>query len=131
MTSATHSVSCKIAIYSQDGSKVLVMKYPQLGANAYGLPGGHLEQGENPDEAVLREFKEETGVDYDLKVLHEDFWLHENGKVVLGYIAHADFNLPSAPDPSFEIAQWQKIADIKSGAVNVGSYKDFVISNAG
>ena len=28
----------------------------------WGLPGGGVEQGENPDEAVVREFAEETGL---------------------------------------------------------------------
>lgn len=128
MQRPAHRVSCKVAIYSSDGASVLVMKYPQLGQNFYGLPGGHLEEGENPDEAVVREFQEETAVDQNLRVERKDFWVHQNGKIILGYVAQGDFELPPAPDPSFEIATWQKLEDIKTDKVNLGSYKDFVIS---
>jgi 8-oxo-dGTP diphosphatase len=41
------------------GDKVLLCK--QFGK--YNLPGGGIELGEKPQEAVLREVKEETGID--------------------------------------------------------------------
>ncbi|KAL8198118.1 hypothetical protein R6Q57_030166 [Mikania cordata] len=34
-----------------------------IGANTYGLPGGHLESGESYVECAAREVKEETGLD--------------------------------------------------------------------
>lgn len=105
------------------------MRYPQLGPGAHGLPGGHLEEGENPDEAVLREISEELGVDLGLKLRRADFWPHENGKIVLGYVGQGSFTLPPAPDPSFEFAVWTSLDDLESGKVDAGSYTSFVISN--
>jgi len=43
----------------RDG-KVLMVKHPKLGIYIY--PGGHVEEGETPIEAVEREFREETGL---------------------------------------------------------------------
>ncbi|WP_226951945.1 NUDIX hydrolase [Pyrobaculum calidifontis] len=43
----------------RDG-KVLLVKHPKLGVYIY--PGGHVEEGETPIEAVEREFREETGL---------------------------------------------------------------------
>jgi 8-oxo-dGTP diphosphatase len=37
----------------------------------WGLPGGGVEQGEHPDDAVVREFREETGLDVRVHGLHE------------------------------------------------------------
>lgn len=122
-------VSCKAAIYSLDGKYVLLMRYPQLGPKAHGLPGGHLEQGENPDEAVLREIGEELGTNLAISLKRTDFWPHENGKIVLGYVGRGSFDLPPAPDPTFEFAVWATKSDLQSGNVSAGSYTSFVISN--
>jgi 8-oxo-dGTP diphosphatase len=51
------------ALAVKDGKILLVKrKYPP-GAGKWSLPGGHVELGERLEEAVLRELKEETGVD--------------------------------------------------------------------
>ncbi|MDT5037491.1 MAG: hypothetical protein QOE03_2676, partial [Micromonosporaceae bacterium] len=36
----------------------------------WGLPGGGVEQGEHPDAAVVRELREETGLDVRITGLH-------------------------------------------------------------
>lgn len=51
-------------------NKVVVTKYKagNLKAGYYEIPGGKIEEGETPEQAVMREFKEETGMQVsDLK----------------------------------------------------------------
>ncbi len=50
----------------RDGGKVLLVWHNKLRMWLY--PGGHIDENETPDEAVIREVKEETGLD----VIFED-----------------------------------------------------------
>lgn len=62
-----------VFIFNPDGEVLLVKshKWPER----YVVPGGHVELGERIEEAVIREAKEETGLDvYDLKfILFQQF----------------------------------------------------------
>lgn len=85
---ATFEVSTKAAIYNESATKVLVMKY-RNGLH-YGLPGGHLEHGETPEDAMQRELVEELGVHDDFSLRPADFFVHEGNtqhpRLILGYI---------------------------------------------
>jgi len=48
----------------EGGRSLLLVDHVKLGVWLY--PGGHLEPGETPDQAVVREVKEETGIDVEL-----------------------------------------------------------------
>lgn len=55
---------CLVATaYVVRGDKTLLLKHRKLGL--WLPPGGHVEPGETPDEAVRREVREETGLDID------------------------------------------------------------------
>ena len=41
------------------GGKVVFVEHPERG---WEIPGGHLEPGETPEQALLRELKEETSI---------------------------------------------------------------------
>lgn len=66
-------------IYDNDvnkfGSKVraILVKDDKILVSHYGgvilLPGGSIDFGETPDEAIIRELREEIGIDYDIKEL--------------------------------------------------------------
>lgn len=48
------------------GNKILLLRHAKL--DKWLFPGGHIEKDETPDQAVLREVKEETGLNF--KFLH-------------------------------------------------------------
>ena len=47
-------------------SRILLLKHKRLGL--WLAPGGHIDEGETPDQAVLREVLEETGLSADFAV---------------------------------------------------------------
>lgn len=117
-------VSCKCALYTADGSKVLLSRYgPQ---NGFGLPGGHVEADETPDEAMGRELLEEVGLT-GVAVTKRDFWMHDDGKLVLGYTGVLDettklkIQLEEISD-----AVWIAVSEIAEGRVVISSYSKFI-----
>jgi 8-oxo-dGTP pyrophosphatase MutT (NUDIX family) len=50
-------------IINEEG-KVLLLKHKKLGVWLY--PGGHVEKEETPDQALVREVKEETGLEIEI-----------------------------------------------------------------
>ena len=69
-------------------SKVVVIKYKSgnIKEGYYDIPGGKIEKGETPEEAAIREMKEETGI----KVKK----LKSKGKMIIEYPKRI-FNLTS------------------------------------
>ena len=52
-----------IAIVIRDGSILMELTKDPKGRLYYSVPGGGIESGETPEEAVIRELKEECGLD--------------------------------------------------------------------
>lgn len=68
-TQARFTVSAAVVIVNE-GDKVLLLEHRIRPASGWGLPGGFLEHGEQPDEGIRREIREETGLELlDLKML--------------------------------------------------------------
>lgn len=63
------------AIIIKNGSVLMVKQYVKRGDIVWNFPGGGIEEGESPEQASIREVKEETGYDIRLKGL-----LHESNK---------------------------------------------------
>lgn len=53
------------AIIFNDAGKVLLLKHRFRAGSGWGLPGGFLEAGEQPLEALKRELREEIGVEVE------------------------------------------------------------------
>ncbi|MFA6010416.1 MAG: NUDIX hydrolase [Desulfobacteraceae bacterium] len=55
-----------IILYNEKDCLLLFLRDDKPGlpyANMWDIPGGHVEDGETPDECIVREMKEEIGVD--------------------------------------------------------------------
>lgn len=68
-TQASFTVSAAVIITGPDG-KVLLLDHIIRPNSGWGLPGGFLEHGEQPEAGIKREIDEETGLQlFDLKMI--------------------------------------------------------------
>jgi ADP-ribose pyrophosphatase YjhB (NUDIX family) len=51
------------AIITDEGGRVLLLRHVFRGGSGWGIPGGFIEKGEQPEEAVRRELREEVGLE--------------------------------------------------------------------
>ena len=61
--SRTENVELTVLCLVSDGKKLLLQNRIKNDWPGYTLPGGHVEPGESITDAVIREMKEETGLD--------------------------------------------------------------------
>lgn len=59
----TENVELTVLCLLTDGNKILLQNRVKRDWQGYALPGGHVEPGESFVDAVIREMKEETGLD--------------------------------------------------------------------
>lgn len=64
MLAPTYTVGAVMLLYSDDQSRLLMLRQPP--GDAWGLPAGLLDRGERPEQAAVRELGEETGIQLDL-----------------------------------------------------------------
>jgi 8-oxo-dGTP diphosphatase len=53
------------AIITDNRGRVLLLKHRFRPGTGWGMPGGFMEEGEQPDEAVRRELREEVGLEVE------------------------------------------------------------------
>ena len=117
-------VSTKVALFNADRSKVVVIDIGRDGQ--FGLPGGHIDSGEAPDEAIVREIREECGVGVS-KLERADFFVHQDGKIVLAYTGIADSEEFNSEQDNFEgVPKWLTKAEFELIGIDPG-YREFVL----
>lgn len=64
----TFAVATKAVVINPNGQYLVLKKSNKedVNPNTYDLPGGRLNFGEKPEEGVVREVKEETGLDVEI-----------------------------------------------------------------
>ncbi len=123
-----HRVTCKAALFNPTYTKVVLVEYEE---HDLGLTGGHLEKDETPDDAVRRELREELNIGDEVHLKRKDFWVHTNGKIILGYVGILSENTRFAIDPEeIRAAHWVSINDLRDGKISAGPYDDFILQNS-
>jgi len=123
-----HAISTKLGLYSHDFNSVLLMHYPVR--NIYGLPGGHVEKYEKPDDTMKREILEELTLTVD-NLKRTDFFLTtgRQSRIILAYTAIAPADVAITPTcPAFEYGTWVSKAEITDIDMSK-EYKRFVLEN--
>ncbi|NCU40801.1 NUDIX domain-containing protein [Candidatus Saccharibacteria bacterium] len=97
-------VTAKAVLFNSDKSKVLLIHMDRR--DAWVLPGGHIDEGETPDETMVREIYEECGVtSTDLR--HVDFFMHSEGKIILAYVGTVREGELKSPQNNLEgVPKW-------------------------
>ena len=99
----------------KDG-KLLLLNHAKIGA--WLPPGGHMEEGEFPDETAIRETKEETGLDVELicddAIRHKDAAAHTMGTPFTIVYEDVPYRTQE-PHIHFDMVF---IARVKSGSIN-------------
>ncbi len=112
-----------IAIYVVDGSAyaAVIGRRNRNGRLEWCLPKGHVEAGETPEEAAIREVAEEAGVNAEIILALGviDYWFTGDKrrihKVVHHYLLETDsdaITTDNDPDHEAEIAEWVALKDL-------------------
>ena len=127
----------RLAVYAlvRRGPDVLLTRISALGAHpgAWTLPGGGLDHGESPRDAVAREVREECGIDCEIGDLLDVHDTHFEGTAPSGRFedfhgVHLVFRgtVPEGAEPrvvetdgTTDDVAWVRVADIASGVVTV------------
>jgi 8-oxo-dGTP diphosphatase len=69
-------MSYRAAIILLQNSQIALIERYRAGLHYFTFPGGHVETGETPQQAAVRETKEELGLDISIKRLVAEVWWH-------------------------------------------------------
>ena len=102
------------AIITDRDRNVLLLKHRFRGGSGWGMPGGYLSKGEQPQEALRRELREEAGLEIeDVKLfLTRTFKKPQQVEIIFTCRAVGD---TQQLNYEIEEARWFKIADLPRG----------------
>lgn len=126
-----HPVSTKIALYDASGEHILIMHYPR-GGGFYGLPGGHIEKNETPDDGLTRELREEVGIAAE-QVARRDFFTIQPGdnRIIVAYtgIVPADA-VVATPNPKEGTGVWMSKQEFSDPSLAIAEkYREFGLAH--
>jgi ADP-ribose pyrophosphatase YjhB (NUDIX family) len=110
-----------MALIEHEERLVLIRRLADPLAGCWAPPAGYVELGESVPQAVLREAREETGLEIALEGLFEVYSRADVGVLIVAYRAHAIGGTPRAGDDAveiglFETGAWPRQAPPAGGA---------------
>jgi 8-oxo-dGTP pyrophosphatase MutT (NUDIX family) len=107
-----------LAVDRAAGRGVLIARLDKRGRTLWSLPKGHIESGESPEEAAVREVHEETGVRATVLAPLGTiaFWFMADGtrvrKTVHHYLLEAQTTDLSDADPEVSAVAWVPLEEV-------------------
>ena len=102
------SITADIFIFDDDFNFILIKRGNDPYKDCWALPGGFVEYGESVESAAIREAKEETSIDVELKDLVNVYSNPDRDPrghtITVAYTAKGDFNDRKADDDAKDIA---------------------------
>ena len=112
-----YAVAVSMIIVNKDQSKVLFVK--QYGVDAYRFVAGYINKGEDAEEAVVREMKEEIGIEpIEVKPLMTRYY-EKSETLMINFLAIVD-DMNIKPNIEIDSYQWFGIEEAQK-ETNVGA----------
>lgn len=101
----TFSAAIITAVLNKEGNKVLLMR--QYGRKKYNLLAGYIDKGENAEDALKREMKEEMKMTPIRYQYEGSSYFGKTNTLMMSYISQVDNNeLSGASDWEIDEARW-------------------------
>lgn len=101
-----------------DAGRYLIVEERAMGRIVLNQPGGHIESGESPEAAVIREVFEETGCHVACgELIGTYLWIHPQTRQQFLRLVFAaeylDLDRSQKPDPNIIATHWLSKADLE------------------
>lgn len=115
-------IPCVGAVIRDDaGRLLLIVRGHDPGKGLWSIPGGRIEPGETPEQAVVREVREETGLDVSCGPLLGTAELPGPGGTIVDiqdYRAFLDPGSPGAATAGDDAAEVRWVSDAEAAAMD-------------
>ena len=102
------------ALIFDDAGKVLLLKHRFRAGSGWGLPGGFLEHGEQPLDALKRELREEIGLEVETAEIYATRSFKKPRQVEILFLCRANGDVkPQAME--VERAEWFSVESLPEG----------------
>ena len=79
---------CVLVVVLNEYNEVVLLKQEYVSKTYRGLIAGYITEGENAEDTVIREVKEETGLNVKTYKYIASYHRSQNNLLMLGYLAH-------------------------------------------
>lgn len=109
LLSARFTVTVGAVVVDEHG-RVLLVKHVFRAGSRWGVPSGFVERGEQPEEALRRELREETGVELDDVEIVSARTLPQVQQIEIIYRCRARGQEPKARSFEVSCAEWFRLS---------------------
>ena len=115
LTQARFTVTAGALVFN-DAGEILLLKHRFRTGSGWGIPGGFLELGEQPEEALRRELREEVGLEVDRVELFSSRSFRKPRQVEIVFRCRANSHVDLKPRTiEVESAGWFSVRALPPG----------------